>query len=173
MEELLLLGGPLERLHVLISGKSSGGGLVGGLDSAGGILDVSLDGDGAPAARDLDHVVGVVRDSHELCEGRVAEYAVVGQANVGDVEVDLLSAVVAWHAEGDSEPHLPKGRDGAAGDPSEGPRGHEPVIWNLERLKCVDGDDIQARTPINEGFADSNVVNGGGANQGQGINSLG
>ena len=67
LEELLLLGGPLERLHVLISGKGSGGGLIGGLDSAGGILDVPLDGDGATAARDLDHVVGVVRDSHELC----------------------------------------------------------------------------------------------------------
>ena len=87
---MLFLGGPLERLHVFVSRKSGGSGLVGGLDGAGGVLDVSLDGDGATAAGDLDHVVGVVRDGHEFGEGGVAEDAVVGQANVGDVEIDLL-----------------------------------------------------------------------------------
>ena len=107
LEELFLFGGPLEGLHVLISRKSRGSGLVGSLYSAGGVLDVPLDGDSAPAARDLDHVIGVVGDSHELRKGRVAEDVVVGQANVGDVEVDLLGAVVAWRAKGESEPHLP------------------------------------------------------------------
>ena len=79
LEELFLFGGPLEGLHVLISRKSGGSGLVGGLHSAGGVLDVPLDGDGAAAARDLDHVVGVVCDNHELCEGGVAEDAVEGK----------------------------------------------------------------------------------------------
>ena len=107
LEELFLFGGPLEGLHVLVSRKSRGSGLVGGLDSAGGVLDVSLDGDGATAAGDVDHVVGVVRDGHEFGEGGVAEDAVVGQANVGDVEVDLLGAVVARCAKGNIELHLP------------------------------------------------------------------
>ena len=173
LEELFLFSGPLEGLHVLISRKRGGSGLVGGLNSVGGVLDVPLDGDGATAARNLDHVVGVVGDSHELRKGGVAKDAVVGQANVGDVEVDLLSAVVAWRAEGDSEPHLPKGRDGAAGDPGEGPGRHEPVVWNLEHLKGVDGDDVQACTPIDEGLADSNVVDGGGAHQRECANCLG
>ena len=122
-----------------------------------------MDGDGAAAAGNLDHVVGVVCDGHEFGEGGVAEDAVVGQANMGDVKVDLLCAVVARRAKGDSEPHLPKGRDGASGDPSEGPGGHEPIVWNLEHLEGVDGDDVQAGTPIDERLANSNVVNGGGA----------
>ena len=42
MEELFLFGVPLEGLHVLISRKSGGNGLVGSLYSAGGILDVPL-----------------------------------------------------------------------------------------------------------------------------------
>ena len=74
---------------------------------------------------------------------------------MGDVEVDLLGAVVALCAKGDSQLHLPEGRDGAAGDPCEGPGGHEPIVWDLEHLECVDGDDVQACTPINKGFADS------------------
>ena len=80
---------------------------------------------------------------------------------------------VARRTKGDSEPHLPKGRDGAAGDPGEGLGGHDPIIWNLEHLEGVDGDDNQACAPINERFDDSNVVDGGGAHQRESADSLG
>ena len=43
---------------------------------------------------------------HELGEGGVAEDGVVGQADVRDVEVDQLGAVVVLRSKGDYEPHL-------------------------------------------------------------------
>ena len=76
---MLLLLGPLERLHVLVSRESHGVCLVGALDSARGVQDMTKDGNGASAGGDLDHVVGVVRDGHELREGGVAEDGVVGE----------------------------------------------------------------------------------------------
>ena len=62
-----------------------------------------------PRAGQLDEVVGVVGHCHELGEGGVAEDGVVGQADVRDVKVDQLSAVVGLCAKGDSKPHLPRG----------------------------------------------------------------
>ena len=50
------------------------------------------------AAWNLDDVVRVVGDGHELREGWVAEDGVVGQADGRDVEVDLLGAVVLGRA---------------------------------------------------------------------------
>ena len=44
---------------------------------------------------------------HELGESWVAEDGVVRQANVGNVEVDELSAVVVALSEGDREADLP------------------------------------------------------------------
>ena len=52
---------------------------------------------------------------HELGQGWIPEDSVVGKANVGDVEVDELSAVVVALAEGDREADLPYRRGGAVG----------------------------------------------------------
>ena len=122
-----------------------------------------MDGDGASAAGDLDHVVGMMRDGHELREGGVAEDGVVGQANVRDVEVDELAAVVLLRAKGDSELDLPQRLDGSAGDSREGPGGHEPLVGHLKCLESLDGNDVQACTPIDERLGDGDVVDGGGA----------
>ena len=50
----------------------------------------------------------MVGDRHELGEGGVAEDGVVGQADVRDVEVDQLGAVIGLRAKGDRESHLPQ-----------------------------------------------------------------
>ena len=105
---LYLLGGPREGFFVLVSGGRHRGSLVGRLRSVQGVRDHAADDDGAARARELDEVVGVVGDRHELGEGGVAENGVVGQADVRDVEVDQLSAVVGLCAKGDCEPHLPQ-----------------------------------------------------------------
>ena len=49
----------------------------------------------------------MVSHRHELGQGRILEDGVVWQANVGDVEVDELSAVVFALSEGDGEADLP------------------------------------------------------------------
>ena len=53
-----------------------------------------------------EDIVAVVSHCHELGEGRVPEDGIVRQANVGDVKVDELSAVVVALAEGDMEVNL-------------------------------------------------------------------
>ena len=63
-------------------------------------------GDRAGATGDLDHVVRMVRDSHELRKRGVAEDGVVRQADVRDIEVDVLGAVIFLAPEGDGKPDL-------------------------------------------------------------------
>ena len=58
--------------------------------------------------------------SHELGESWVPEDGVVRQANVGDVEVDELGAVVFALSKGDREADLPYRRGGAVVTPEEG-----------------------------------------------------
>ena len=49
----------------------------------------------------------MVGDRHELRQGRIPKDGIVRQADVHDVEVDELSAVVVALAEGDKEVNLP------------------------------------------------------------------
>ena len=49
----------------------------------------------------------VVRDRHELGQGRIPEDGIVRQTDVGDVEVDELGAVVVALSEGEREADLP------------------------------------------------------------------
>ena len=52
---------------------------------------------------------------HELGQGWISKDGVVRKADVGDVEVDELSAVVVTLAEGDREADLPYRGGGAIG----------------------------------------------------------
>ena len=65
-----------------------------------------MDGDGACAAGNLDHVVSMMRDGHEFRERGVAEDGIVQQANVRNIEVDVLGAVIFLAPEGDGKPDL-------------------------------------------------------------------
>ena len=53
----------------------------------------------------------MVSHCHELCQGWVPEDGIVWQANVGDVEVNELGAVVVALPKGDRKANLPN-RDG-------------------------------------------------------------
>ena len=63
-------------------------------------------GDCVGAAGDLDHVVRMVHDSHELRKCGVAEDGVVRQTDVRDIEVDVLGAVIFLAPEGEGKPGL-------------------------------------------------------------------
>ena len=56
---------------------------------------------------------------HELGQGWIPEDGIVWQVDVGDVEVDELSAVVVACPEGDREADLPNRDRGAVGDSGE------------------------------------------------------
>ena len=57
----------------------------------------------------------MVSHCHELGQGWIPKDGIVWQANVGNVEVDELSAVVVALAEGDREADLPYRGGGAVG----------------------------------------------------------
>ena len=61
----------------------------------------------------------MVSYGHELGQGRIPEDGIVRQANVSDVEVDELGAVVVARPEGDREADLPNRDRGAVGDSGE------------------------------------------------------
>ena len=68
-----------------------------------------------PPSRHPEDVVAVVSDFHELGQGWIPEDGVVWQADVRDVEVDELSAVVLAFPEGDRQADLPYRCGGAIG----------------------------------------------------------
>ena len=68
--------------------------MKGALEGAHHIFLFAGDCDDSAASWHLKDVVALVRGRHELGQGWVAEDGVVREANVGDVEVDELSAVV-------------------------------------------------------------------------------
>ena len=59
----------------------------------------------------------MVSHCHKLGEGWVPEDGVVRQADVSDVEVDELGAVVVALLEGDRKANLPNWNSGTIGDP--------------------------------------------------------
>ena len=58
----------------------------------------------------------MVGDRHELGQGRIPKDGVVQEANVSNVEVDKLSAVVVALAEGDRVADLPYQGGGTVAD---------------------------------------------------------
>ena len=93
----------------------------------------------------------------------LVEDGVIGQADVSDIEVDQLGAVVGLCAEGDCEPHLPqRGRETLC-HPREGPGGHEPLVRHLKLLEGLDRDDVEACTPTINNIAVSKTLIDGGA----------
>ena len=75
--------------------------MEGALEGAHRILLFTWDHDDPSASWHIENVVAVMGDCHELGQGWVPEDGIVRQADVRDVEVDELSAVVVTCAEGD------------------------------------------------------------------------
>ena len=86
-------------------------GLEGTLKRTHCILFFTGDGDVATASWHLVDIVAMVGHCHILGQRRISKDGVVGKANVGDVKVDELSAVVFALSKGVREADLPY-RDG-------------------------------------------------------------
>ena len=80
---------------------------------------------------------------HELGESWVAEDGVVWQADVGDIEVDELGAVVVACPEGDREADLPNWNCGAVGDSGERLGWLKLIVRHLEIVECLYGQDVE------------------------------
>ena len=100
---------------------------------------------------------------HELGESWVPEDGVVWQANVGDVEVDELGAVVVARPEVDREADLPNRNRGAIGDSGERLGWLKLIVRHLEIVECLYGQDVEPCPPVDEGPGDLHVADDWGA----------
>ena len=89
--------------------------MEGTLEGAHRIYFFAGDCDDSTAPWHLENVVAMMCHSHEPCRSQIPKDGVVWEANVGDVEVDELSAVVVALADGDREADLPYRGGGAIG----------------------------------------------------------
>ena len=72
--------------------------------------------DDSAASWHLEDIVVVMSHCHELGQSWVLEDGIVRQANVGDVEVNELGAVVVVLPKGDREANLPYQNGGTISD---------------------------------------------------------
>jgi hypothetical protein len=96
--------------QILVSREHGDNLAVDVLHLAESILLITPYGDRAVGAGNLEDVEAVVRCRHELDQGWVAKDGVVGQHDVGNVEVEGFCPVVVPNAEGDGNANLPDRR---------------------------------------------------------------
>ena len=105
----------------------------------------------------------MMNHGHELGESWVPEDGVVWQANVGDVEVDELGAVVVVCPEGDREADLPDWNCGDVGDSRERLGWLKLIVRHLEIVERLYGQDIEPCRAIDEGPGDLHIADDWGA----------
>ena len=89
--------------------------MEGALERAHRILLLAGDRDDVAVPWHLEDIVAMMGHRHELGQGWVPEDRIIWQADVGDVEVDELGAVVVALSEGDGKADLPDWGTGAVG----------------------------------------------------------
>ena len=100
----------------------------------------------------------MVSYSHELGQRWVPKDGVVRQANVSDVEVDELGAVVVACPEGDREADLPNRDRGAVGDTGERLGWLKLAVGHLEVVERLHGQDVGPCPAIDEGLGDHQLL---------------
>ena len=113
---LLLLGEGLWRALALAVGVVDCCNFEGTLKGSHRISFFTWDRDHPAASRHLEDIVTMVSHCHELGQGWIPEDGIVWQANVGDVEVNELGAVVVALPEGDWKANLPYWNSGTISD---------------------------------------------------------
>ena len=95
---------------------------------------------------------------HELGQSWVPEDGIVRQANVRDVKVNELSAVVVALPKSDREADLPYRNYGTISDSGERLSWLNLIVWHLEIVECLDGQDIEPCSAIDEGPGDLHIA---------------
>jgi len=114
--------------------------------------------DDSAASRHLEDIVAVMGHSHELGQGWVPEDGVVRQADVSDVEVNELGAVVVALPEGDRKADLPNRNRGAIGDSGERLGWLKLIVRHLEIVECLYRQDVEPCSTVDEGPGDLHIA---------------
>ena len=107
----------------------------------------------------------MVSHGHELGQRWLPEDGVVRHADVSDVEVDELGAVVVACPKGDREADLPNRDRGAVGDSGERLGGLKLTVGYLEIVECFHGQYVESCPTIDEGLGDKHVADDWGTKQ--------
>ena len=118
--------------------------MEGVLEGAHHISFFTGDCDDSAASWHLEDVVAVVSHGHELVQRWVPKDGVVRQANVSDVEVDELDAVVVACPEGDREADLPNRDRGAVDDSRERLGWLKLIVGHLEIVERFHRQDVES-----------------------------
>ena len=102
----------------------------------------------------------MVGDRHELGEGGSSQDGEVGGLELGDLEVDVLGAVVVAGAEGDRQGGPPnRSRPGSGDDAVEG-----LVKWDYgghvvaHAFQCASENDVEGGATVNEYFGQADMA---------------
>ena len=105
----------------------------------------------------------MVSYGHEHGQRWVPKDGVLRQANVSNVEVDELGAVVVAFPEGDREADLPNRDRGAVGDSGERLGWLKLAVGYLEIVECFHGQDVEPCSAIDEGPGNLHIADDWGA----------
>ena len=137
--------------------------MEGTLEGAHRVSFLARDCDDSAASWHLEDIVAVMGHRHELGQGWVPEDRIVWQANVGDVEVNELGAVVVTLPKGDRKANLPYRNGGTISDSSERLGWLKLIVWHLEVVECLDGQDVESCSAIDEVPGDLHIADDWGA----------
>ena len=96
----------------------------------------------------------MVSHCHKLGRCWIPKDGIVRQANVSDVEVDELGAVVVARPEADRDADLPNRDHGAVGDSGERLGWLKLTVGYLKIVECFHRQDVEPCPAIDEGPGD-------------------
>ena len=100
----------------------------------------------------------MVSHCHELGQSWVPEDGIVWQADVGDVEVNELGVVIVALPKGDRKTYMPYRNSGTISDPTERLGRLKLIVWHLEIVEHLDGQDIESCSTVDEGLGDFTLL---------------
>ena len=103
----------------------------------------------------------MMHNDHELRWCRVTQDAIVWHGDVIHVEDDVLHPVVLLGAESHGQENLAKWLGDSWVDALEQPRRRQAGLRNLQRSHQLSGNEVNARTSIDQHLADHDVVDDG------------
>ena len=100
----------------------------------------------------------MVYNVHELSQRRATQYAIVWHGDISHVEDDVLRPVVLLGAESHGQENLAQWLGDSRVDALERPHRRQAGLRNLQLSHEFSGDEVDARTSINQHLADHDIV---------------
>jgi hypothetical protein len=111
---------------------------------------VAPHGEDPSRGRYLEDQVPIMDNGHESVQGRPANDGIEREVNLGNVELDVLSAEVLLSPECNRECDAPKGIHRLRAHFGEWVRGSQSGSWDLQLLERSMTNDVEPSSTINQ-----------------------